>query len=595
MKPRWAAWLTNTTTVEKLCVTTRSESSLGFYRTRQTECENCRERPETSCIRNMKSLQAIGRQVATICVALSCLAAQSGLSADQELVLRAAVTYSGVSEWSDEFQSFDEHVLVTANGTTRFMLETGTDGYFHIFDPIGRHEILVSGKGEWALGVLGTSKWSFARDAGDDYQMDVNLHHESGWAEFSTHSPPVAVTGVDVLGEPIDRGSFAFSQMHAAWAFWDSSKHGRMNFEPGSLNFTAAGQGRHDTSARFEHITAEGLMEATFSITVESAEPRLRIISVDTPTQEGDYSFIVTDPITLEARLTPAREGVPVKWTVEGLQAAAPIKGFPKDVESKTDAAGISTFSFRPSDNAALVKDRHTTWSKGSRAANAPIGFDVTAVIDTQSLKLDARLSKTSLGQLVQDKTDTLRQEYFDFKAGTIPGRTNIVSELAGRNLNRGNYTVQMSDKLQERFDEILEAYRSQIVTVSGQQIKMPASALIQTTTGGGFRNPRKNAEVSKHRASYHTLGQALDLKPVEAAVMVTIAGSKKRLVLDRHAVLYPALLKAAETQGRAIAEAEGHQVNVGCCRCIVIVKDPKTGKEVEKSVCEDHIHVQWK
>jgi hypothetical protein len=544
----------------------------------------------------MKSLRALGRQIATICVALSCLAAQSGLSADQELVLRAAVTYSGVSEWSDEFQSFDEHVLVTANGTTRFMLETGTHGYFHLSDPIGRYEILVSGKGEWALDGLGTSMWSFSRGDGDDYQMDINLHHESGWAEFNTHFPPVAVTGVDVFGWPIDRGSFAFLRMHGAWAFWDSSKHGRMSFEPGSLNFTAAGQGRHDTSARFEHITAEGFMEATFSITVESAEPRLRIISVETPTQEGDYSFIVTDRITLEARLTPAREGVPVKWTVEGLQAAAPIKGFPKDVESKTDAAGISTFSFIPSDNAALVKDRHTTWSSGSRAANTPIGFDVTAVIDTQSPPLDSRLSKSSLGQLVQDETDTLRQEYFDFKAGTIPGRTNIVSGLAGMNFNRGNYkNVQMSDKLQERFDEILEAYRSQIVTVLGQQVKMPASALIQITTGGGFRNPRKNAEVSKHRASYHTLGRALDLKPVEAAVMVTIAGSKKRVVLDRHTVLYPALKKAAETQGRAIAEAEGHQVAVGCCRCIVMVKDPKTGEEVEKSVCEDHIHVQWK
>jgi hypothetical protein len=543
----------------------------------------------------MKSLRTTGQEVAIIGIAFFCLTIQSGLSADQELVLRTTVTYSGNSVWSDEDISFDESVLVTANGTTRFMLKTGTHGFFQVSDPIGNYEILVIGKGEWTFGVLGTSKWSYSRRAGDDYQMIFNLHHESGWAEVTTHAPPVAVTGVDVFGEPIDRGSFAFTQMHAAWAFWDSSTHGRMDFQPGSLNFTAAGQGRHDTSFQFEHVTARGYMEATFSITVESAEPRLRIISVDTPTQEEDHSFIVTDPITLEARLTPAREGVPVKWTVEGLQAAAPIKGFPKDVEVNTDAAGISTFSFRPSDNAALVKDRHTTWSSGSRVPNPPIAFDVTAVIDTQSLKLDSRLSKTSLGQLVQDETDTLRQEYFDFKAGTIPRRTNIVSGLEGKNFNRGNYTVQMSDKLQERFDEILAAYRSQIVTVSGQQVRMPASALIQVTTGGGFRNPRKNAVVSKHRASYHTLGQALDLKPVEAAVMVTVAGSKKRLVLDRHAVLYPALLKAAESQGRAIAEAEGHQVDVGCCHCIVMVKDPKTGQEVEKSVCEDHIHVQWK
>jgi hypothetical protein len=535
------------------------------------------------------------RVIPVICV-IACSWTQPVWSVEHELVLRATVTYAGTSAWSDEGQSYDEHVVVGASGTIRYLLETDNDGYLYARWPIGKYDVNVTGKGKHDFPPLGgASTWSFSKDDDKDYRMSINFFHKGGWAEFNTHSPPVKVSGVSIFGSAIDRGGWGYETMHLSWAFWDSTRHGKVTFEPGALKFTASGHGRNESRLKYEHLTSEGYMDATFSISVEAGEPRLRLTSVDTPGQSwGANSFIASDEITLEARLTPIREGVPVKWTVEGLEAAAGIKGFPKDVERKTDAAGYSTFSFTPSDNQALVKNRRTTWTNGNDKANSPIAFEVKAVIDSDPEVLEATLSKSGLGILWQDDIDRLRQEYFDFKARVIPERDDVVLSL-GANYNRGNYAVQLSDQLEERFDNIVSAYRRQTITVAGQQMQMPASASIQVTTGGGFRNPRKNAIFSKFPAtSYHTRGRALDLKPVETAVMVTVAGKTTRVVLDRHEVLFPALQKAASTQGRAIAEQGSQPVPVGCCPCTLKVRDPKTGEMVDKSFCEDHIHVQW-
>jgi hypothetical protein len=106
--------------------------------------------------------------------------------------------------------------------------------------------------------------------------------------------------------------------------------------------------------------------------------------------------------------------------------------------------------------------------------------------------QLKSLLSETSLGQLMQDEVDTLRQEYYDFRA-TVPERAAVIPSL-GPGFNRGNYNVQVSVELRERYDRIRAAYAGSTVMVGGKSVQMPETA--GTLITSGYRNPQRNVFV---------------------------------------------------------------------------------------------------
>jgi hypothetical protein len=141
---------------------------------------------------------------------------------------------------------------------------------------------------------------------------------------------------------------------------------------------------------------------------------------------------------------------------------------------------------------------------------------------------------------------------------------------------------VQISEDLMGHFNNVQQAYAASTATVDGETVAFPPEARAIVTVGGGFRNPRLNvAAGSKYpTSSFHTKGRALDLAPLPVSVLV----QGRRKTLDLHKVLYPALHRAASTQGPAIAEQGSRVVPVGFCGT------DSSGAHL----CEDHIHVQW-
>jgi hypothetical protein len=274
-----------------------------------------------------------------------------------------------------------------------------------------------------------------------------------------------------------------------------------------------------------------------------------------------------------------------VKWTILGRDAAAGISGLPTNQERRTDAQGISTFTFKPANHAGFATNRKTVFTTGSNDPNAPIAFEVIAELDAGE-RVASRLSETTLGLLKQDETDTLRQEYWDFSI-PVPSRENAVPSLGGH-FNRGPYGVQLSVDLTNHYTAILSAYLGRTITVNGRQVTIPQTADMQVTVGGGFRSPRKNKQAgSKYPDSRHTRGRALDLKPI--GFFVEVDGKRVNHEQFKHDTLYPALGAAVRSLGLSvIAERGATDLTPGAETDL----DPP-GQGIGDSR-EDHLHVQW-
>lgn len=284
-----------------------------------------------------------------------------------------------------------------------------------------------------------------------------------------------------------------------------------------------------------------------------------RIIPPRISPYTGRSTFISTETILLEATLDPPIPLQPVTWQVLGTGAGS--EGVWPSVTTPTDSQGVSTFTFTPADNASFQASRLSKCT-GSRRPNDAIAFDVIASATIGGQILTTSLSATDLPQLEQDERDILRQEYVDF-AIPVPDYSSVVESL-GPGYNQGNYGVQLSVGLDTRYNAILAEYH--------QQPRIPATAPVVITSGGGYRNPRRNIEAgSLYPDSKHVRGRALDLQPGPVAVRQ----GGRRTMLSLHGVLYPALATAGSTQGTAIAEHDSTPVPVG---------DPN----------ENHIHVQW-
>jgi hypothetical protein len=503
------------------------------------------------------------------CLGLIFLIALLGLSSQQvtsapvvgELVARA--TASVAAEASSQEYDYSDRLSVVITAESRYAVYVDAEGMLASGDLLGSSlSLAVAGGGFWNPHTedMPIFKWQYVRSK--------NFDPKQAWIRAGGRGSQYGVWGgyalVDCTGDCQFEADFGQDLLETITHFEFSTPAQPVAWnvtKTASLNPTVISMG-------------SGSCAINFSVTLSfvPGQQSLRITSVKTPVTAGQlHSFVASDTITLQAVLIPPSEGVPVKWTVEGLQAASGMKGFPAADGRPADAQGISTFEFTPSDNEAFVRNRQTTtWTNGSLKPNPPLGFEVIARADLQGKALESRLSETGLGLLLQDEIDTLRQEYFDFRT-VIPDRAIVLPSL-GPGLNRGIYGVQLSVNMPDHYDGIVRAYAGSSVVVDGQSVQIPAAAACIVTTSG-FRNPRRNVAAGSiyPTSSRHILGRALDLQPVAVPVLV----NGRRTVLDLHRVLYPALHRAASTQGSAIAEKGADPVPVGDSR-------------------EDHIHVQW-
>lgn len=335
--------------------------------------------------------------------------------------------------------------------------------------------------------------------------------------------------------------------------------------------FGRVASGSHNLSGRVT-VSAQNL----------TSQPSISIVNLSPRT------FIATDTITLKAKLSNGAAGIPVKWTVEGRGAASDITtGFPTQEVHTTDGSGVSTFSFTPSGNPAFVNNRCTEWVRGSKQANTPISFAITAqAVMPDGTVRNTSLAASGLGPLAQDDTDRLRQEYYDYDI-EVPGRSEVVASLGaavnGADYGQGPYGVQLSVDLPGHRDSVLAAYRGRQVmvnvTFNGQLISVPVTipANAPVSVSSGYRNPQYNkASKSKYTKSKHIRGRALDLVPRAISVIAQLPnGQTQKVMLSLHGTLYPALLAAAKTVGTAITEQGAIWVPVGDTR-------------------ENHVHVQW-
>lgn len=490
---------------------------------------------------------------------------------------------------------WNDKISETMSTVLRYQIEDHGDWFMATGEPQVNSSRSVNGGGEYDDGAFGQCTWKYYEHNTTQGQVQgatAGLNVYITPEEFSSADCGVSVgwPGVEVedtgctgtfmmFGGDLARLEFKFDvpPKREAWTFTKSFNTNQVD----SLNV---------------HSTVSCTVTVQF---IPEEIPPLKIIEVITPTKaDGQHSFVASDSITVKAKINPPKSGVTVKWTVDGLEAAARIKGFPKDEATTTDASGLATFSFTPADNAVFAQNRHTAWISGSAVANPPIGFEVTAVVDAQLPPQVATLSQAGLGKLLQDEVDILRQEYFDFDTKYKPGRDKVVPSL-GKELNSGTYKVQVSISLPEKRDAILAAYRSSTITLEGQPVQIPAVAQVVV---GGFRNPRYNAIYSKYpKTSWHIIGCALDLSPRQFEV--TVNGKRRPLTIaELHSQVYPALKRAAATQGNAISEAGAQVVDVGCYNCVMPLQD-KNGKPVKdpdgnyvmQTFTEDHIHVDWR
>ena len=290
------------------------------------------------------------------------------------------------------------------------------------------------------------------------------------------------------------------------------------------------------------------------------------ITAANTPTEltSPDHinTFISSDKITLKAQTSPLTD---VLWTVTGLSTATGITGFPTNEVHTSDVSGVSTFSFSPEDNAAFVLNRKFLWTLGSNIPNRPIQFDVQATATVNGLTyMDSLAQHSNLGQLTQDPTDTLRQEYQDFGLrfnGTLngqgqvidintPDRVDFVTSL-GPPYYFGYYPVQLDQDLEGHYNALLGFYHGMVIQVNGQAVTIPNSATV--TIKSGYRNPQYNlAQGSRAVDSHHTHGNALDVGPLTFTAKIN--GIKQQVSVEK--CLYPALYEAASMAG-VYAQAE--------------------------------------
>jgi hypothetical protein len=498
-------------------------------------------------------------------VAGNSLLAQSGqdrltLTADISSVGKASTVVPG-------FLNYQDNLTVTAHGVLVLERDAQNTNSWNTIST--NYTIQVSGGGS-EQDLYSSQSWTYQDGNPDNFGIELGTDDfDTGVLHFVAYGP-----SIDML--PLGQNNSDDARFYAdlTWnEFGNDPQSGILNVPTNEQPFSVSGSGHKEDGLSAGTVNDQGTFDASYTVTFQPGGAQLVITSLQTPTLVNgtQHTFVSSDSITLQAKLTPPKAGTPIAWAVVGQNT--PSRDLSIAEIHNTDVSGISTFTFSPSQNAHFVHVRQTQYKTGSRVPNDPLNFEVIA----GGASLESRLSQTQLGMLKQDEIDTLRQEYVDFQL-TLPDRSIVVPAIvdaSGNNYNVGNYKVQLSVGLPDHFAAILARYRSQTTVVKGQVIPMPANASI--IIASGFRNPRRNvAAGSVHNSqgdiSKHVLGRALDLVPAPASVFV----NNTQVQLGLYHNLYPALCAASSATGITVLPEKG------CCTIVPCGSN------------ENHTHVNW-
>ncbi len=449
-----------------------------------------------------------------------------------------------------------------------------------------------------AYGGVYLSRFTFFPDPGFGFRVDGN---RPGGIDFNYDTPAGADFSDSFITTKISNGQSVLEFITNSRGLVDASGRFDINVTiPG--DWSTLGKGGHQTEmlgigagwtiARNFTFDGTNTIFSAYSAPSNGNWPDLHfILHGASPLKIIDLSsktFITTDTVTLKAQV--GAPNVPVRWTIEGRDAAGGIGLFPTNEVQISDSSGISTFTFIPSNNPSLMINRAVYWTMGSDLHNTPISFEVIAATTINGQDFQSKLSETNLGPLSQDETDIVRQEYVDYDVFPVPIHSAFKDalDLPHSGFNDGNYGVQLSEQLRENYDTILTTFYGQMVVLNGQQFRLDQLLVngkpIPVRISSSYRNPQRNKSVgSVVPDSHHTRGRALDLVPdigraangsLKQSVVITVNGN--RVTLDLHKHLYPRLNAAAEPGRIAFPEAGN---------------DPHVALGDRR---ENHIHVHW-
>ncbi len=355
----------------------------------------------------------------------------------------------------------------------------------------------------------------------------------------------------------------------------------------------------------------------------EHQQQSIRLTAIkDLLTEDGYRTFLSNTQITIQAQVDPPDAGRVVKWTVEGLEAAAGISGFPAESRTTTVEGGIATFSFTPDSNGNLITDRKENWaipyptSEPPFTKNAPLAFEVTATLrdkDNESrVVATAKLSQAGLGSLEQHEKDVLRQEYLDYwyahpsEMWFLPTYAVVVNALPpesnpDRTWHSAPYDYQIDGDLKQHYEDVLAAYHK--ITNISDMIKSPASgarcaavydipASAQVKVASGYRSPRRSASLpGSHAWSPHIRGYSLDLVPLPFTTDVRIWDP----ILRENIVLKDYLVKVGPlSKGQGDGKMVWNALDQACKSAGAVDRIGPTYNPRGVGGHNNHIHAQW-
>lgn len=143
----------------------------------------------------------------------------------------------------------------------------------------------------------------------------------------------------------------------------------------------------------------------------------------DTANPNGEDSFVTPDNIVVRGRVTERPElDAQIRWTV------APVGGVTRAATPATATGPNITF-----------KGASGQSTGGSRQANRPLQYDVTARVTVDGRQLEDTVPP--LEPIRQDERDIIRQEYIDYATQFRPTRDKVNAPQTAR-FNTGNYSM---------------------------------------------------------------------------------------------------------------------------------------------------------
>ena len=275
-------------------------------------------------------------------------------------------------------------------------------------------------------------------------------------------------------------------------------------------------------SQAFQDEAGFGLRTTTWTVTLQ---PMFEIERVDRTTEDGQHSFVTTDPLTFRLAIPGmAMEGsgwtTGAQWQVKGV---GPFSGS----ANPSLVSNSPTFAFQPSPG-----PRPTD---GSTTRNRPIQYSISA----------SYAGSVQYFLLNQDDRDLLRQEYIDHGEASVPARGDLAVHAIDNSFNSGNYGVILDGGMQAALDKITTEYKRSIKS--------------NVRVVSGYRSPQRNRAMGDvHPGSPHTQGRAIDIAPEQPGAQAVIALYQACVRAGYHAYL-----ESAPGRPLPLGSAQAKQVHV--------------------------------